>query len=141
MQEKNDTSRNFLIRTDALAHHLGINVQDLPDVTGIGRASLFCYRSGKRPVTAKALLKLEAAERAAGIGDDEPSPATPAIGAFVGALDDEFKAAREMPQRMEQVQIAELAARIGRMEELLQTILARLPQSEESSEGRGRRAR
>ena len=65
MQERNETFRNFLERTDALAQKLGINVQELTDVLGIGRASLFCCRTGKRPITAKTWLKLEEAEREA----------------------------------------------------------------------------
>ena len=50
---------------------MGINVQDLPDILGIGRASMFCCRTGKRPITRKTWLKLEAAERAAGIGEPD----------------------------------------------------------------------
>jgi hypothetical protein len=67
MQAGNETSRNFLVRTDHLAARMGINVQDLPDVLGIGRASLFCCRTGKRPITPKTWLKLEEAERRAGV--------------------------------------------------------------------------
>ena len=68
LQEENETFRNFLIRTDILARKLGVNVQDLPEIIGIGRASLFCCRTGTRPITGKSWLKLEAAEQAAGIG-------------------------------------------------------------------------
>jgi hypothetical protein len=57
-----------LRRTDDLAVRLGVNVQDLPDKIGISRASLFSYRTGNRPLTSKAWAKLEAAERAAGLG-------------------------------------------------------------------------
>ncbi len=71
MQAKNETSRNFLIRTDALALRLGVDVQDLPAFVGIGRASLFCYRRGSRPISNKTWLKLEKAEREAGIGKTE----------------------------------------------------------------------
>ena len=42
-------------------------MQELPEILGIGRASLFCCRTGKRPITRKTWLKLEAAERAAGL--------------------------------------------------------------------------
>ena len=67
MQEKNATFRNFLIRTDALALKMGVNVQDLPDFIGIARASLFCYRTGSRPISNKTWLKLALAETKAGI--------------------------------------------------------------------------
>jgi hypothetical protein len=62
VQGENETYRDFLVRTDSLALRLGINVQDLPPIIGIGRASLFSYRSGNRPITRKAWLKLAAAE-------------------------------------------------------------------------------
>lgn len=48
---------------------MGINVQELPEVLGIGRASLFCCRTGKRPITPKTWLKLEEAERRAGVSE------------------------------------------------------------------------
>lgn len=68
MQEKKDTFDIFLRRTDFLAHHLKCEIERLPDMLGISRASLFGYRSGARPITNKAWRKLEAAERAAGLG-------------------------------------------------------------------------
>lgn len=40
---------------------------ELLPILGISRASFFSYRSGKRPITAKAWRKLEQAERAAGV--------------------------------------------------------------------------
>jgi hypothetical protein len=57
----------FLQRTDALASVLACNLNDLPEKIGISERSLYGYRVGKYPVTAKALRKLEASERAAGI--------------------------------------------------------------------------
>lgn len=57
-------------RTDALAVALGCDVQDLPEILGFSRASLFGYRSGKLNVSSKALAKLEAAELKAGIRPD-----------------------------------------------------------------------
>ena len=98
MQEKNDTFRNFLIRTDELSHRLGINVQDLPGFLGVGRASLFCYRTGKREISSKTWLKLEAAERAAGIGAEGSAPGAErqeAIAAASGALTWRLSAAAE----------------------------------------------
>lgn len=49
---------------------LGLNVQELPDVIGISRASLFSYRTGNRPLSSKAWRKLEAAEKEAGISTE-----------------------------------------------------------------------
>jgi hypothetical protein len=63
MQGKFETSEDFLRRTDELAVRLGIGVQELPDLLGFSRASLFAYRAGKRPITAKAWLKLVAVEK------------------------------------------------------------------------------
>lgn len=60
-------SPSFASRTDELASKLGVNLQDLPGVIGIGRASFFCYRTGNRKATQKVLLKLEKAEVAAGV--------------------------------------------------------------------------
>ena len=66
-QEKNDTSGIFLRRSDTLAQKLGVNVDELPDILGVSRASLYGYRRGKRKVSNKAWAKLEAAEKDAGI--------------------------------------------------------------------------
>ena len=68
VQEENETPRDFLRRTDALAVRLGIDIGDLPDLLGFSRASLFAYRTGKRPITGKAWEKLAQAERDAGLG-------------------------------------------------------------------------
>lgn len=46
---------------------MGIILRDLPEKIGISERSMFGYRKGEYPVTAKALQKLEAAERLAGI--------------------------------------------------------------------------
>jgi hypothetical protein len=56
-----------LERTDALAFQMGLNVQDLTEVLGISRVSLFCCRSGSRPISRKTWLKLEEAERKAAV--------------------------------------------------------------------------
>ena len=63
----------FLQRTDDLAALLGCYLRDLPAKIGISERSMFGYRAGKYPVTAKALRKLEAAERAAGIHQGDPA--------------------------------------------------------------------
>jgi transcriptional regulator with XRE-family HTH domain len=67
MQARNDTYRDFLRRTDTLAVVLGLDIGDLPERLGISRASLFRYRSGKVPISAKAFIKLAFAETEAGI--------------------------------------------------------------------------
>jgi len=72
MQDKFCSSLQFLQRTDDLAHHLGCYLRDLPDKIGISERSMFGYRAGKYPVTAKALRKLESAERSAGIHSVKP---------------------------------------------------------------------
>lgn len=87
---------------------MGINVQDLPDVLGIGRASLFCCRTGKRPITPKTWLKLAAAEAEAGIGQST-APALP-----------EVQPAPESPN------IISLSDRMERVETLLEELLAEL---------------
>lgn len=110
MQAKNEIFRDFLKRTDELALRLGVNVQDLPDVMGVSRASLFCYRTGNRPITSKAWRKLEAAEAAAGIGDASapsvPSPVTRGTSRVhdaAGEIDwgDELRALHVRMERME----------------------------------------
>ncbi len=50
-------------------------MRDLAGKIGISQAMLFAYRSGKSEPTLKVLRKLEAAERAAGIGGDVPAAA------------------------------------------------------------------
>ena len=53
----------FLRRSDKLAFQMGLNIDDLADVLGISRASLYGYRKGQRKVSNKAWAKLESAER------------------------------------------------------------------------------
>ena len=67
MQEDICSSLQFLQRTDALAAALNCRILDLPTEIGISERSLFGYRAGKYPVTAKALRKLQAAEERAGL--------------------------------------------------------------------------
>lgn len=57
----------FLRRTDQLAIQMRQNVDDLADVLGVSRASLYGYRKGQRKISSKAWLKLEDAERRAGV--------------------------------------------------------------------------
>ena len=76
MQEENQNFSEYFERTRVLADRLGIPVVDLPPHVGISKAMLFAYRKGKYPISWKAWRKLEAAERAAGIGV-EPEVAAP----------------------------------------------------------------
>lgn len=69
MQPKNDTHVNFFDRTNELARFLRIDVGEVADLLGVSRATLFRYRSGKTSIPEKALKKLRAAERNAGIAD------------------------------------------------------------------------
>ena len=104
---------------------MGINVQDLPDVLGIGRASLFCCRTGKRPITPKTWLKLAAAEREAGIG--QPASIEP-----------------EAQAQDEPSNIISLSDRMERVETLLEELLAELRGKDNqatSSKARGEKFR
>jgi transcriptional regulator with XRE-family HTH domain len=65
---------NFSERTDELAHRLRCSLRDLAGKIGISQAMLFAYRSGKSEPTLKALRKLQAAERLAGVPSAEPPP-------------------------------------------------------------------
>lgn len=49
---------------------MGCSLRQLGPKIGISTASLFGYRAGTMPITGKAWVKLEAAERAAGRGFD-----------------------------------------------------------------------
>lgn len=84
MQEKSESSLEFLERTDRLASALGVTVSGLSGVMSLSNGMLFAYRTGKNPISKKAWLKLEAAERKAGIG--AKTPATPISGPGVSEL-------------------------------------------------------
>lgn len=73
MQEKSESSLEFLERTDRLASSLGITVSELSGVMSLSNGMLFAYRTGKNPISKKAWLKLEAAEQKAGIGAKTPT--------------------------------------------------------------------
>lgn len=68
MQEKSEKKSEFSERTEFLAKKLRINLSDLPPKIGVSNSQYHAYRSGKQPISEKAWRKLEAAERAAGIG-------------------------------------------------------------------------
>ena len=61
-------------RTDRLADATGLNLQDLPEITGISRRMIFAYRKGDRPISAKAWAKLEMAEMKAGLDPSTNGP-------------------------------------------------------------------
>lgn len=64
----------FFARTDNLARALRCNVEDLPEIIGISRRTLFACRKSDSKVTPKTLGKLEAAESRAGITMPEHIP-------------------------------------------------------------------
>jgi myosin-crossreactive antigen len=66
MQIKNQTFVDFAERTDSLASVLNCTVQDLTEILGFSRASLFAYRTGKVKISDKAWRKLADAESRAG---------------------------------------------------------------------------
>jgi hypothetical protein len=57
----------FLERTARLAASLRVSIRDVAQHVGISQASLFAYRAGKNPITAKVWRKLEEAEMKAGL--------------------------------------------------------------------------
>jgi hypothetical protein len=63
LQEEIQTISEFIRRTDALAHRLGLNLSEIEGFLGISKAMLYAYRSGKNRITQKAWLKLASAER------------------------------------------------------------------------------
>jgi hypothetical protein len=71
LQENSQTFSDFVRRTDALADQVGLNLSESWRLLGISRAMLHAYRSGKNRITPKVWLKLERAEREAGICADE----------------------------------------------------------------------
>lgn len=102
MQHNFCSPLQFLQRTDALASVLACNLNDLPEKIGISERSLYGYRVGKYPVTAKALRKLEIAERTAGIlaaiaenAESSANPKDPGIGIPAYAERDDSTTLRE----------------------------------------------
>ena len=85
MQGKYQTFLDFSARTDALAAKLEVDVQDLPEVVGFSRASLFAYRAGKARISEKAWLKLQSAEEAAGLGPQRSDSTVAEMATVYGA--------------------------------------------------------
>jgi hypothetical protein len=147
MQEKNRSFSQFFYRTDLLADHFRVPVAALADKIGISERMLFGYRSGKYPISAKAWRKLEAAERAAGIGVAEhpPNPrAGPATlppnsfrlqesdpdDPFAGLPPDIRAAAQAIAQAIRQDIAAELSALETRLRASLESKLDRILKSQ-----------
>jgi hypothetical protein len=97
MQEKLESSAVFLERTDRLAAALGVTVSELPPVISLSNGMLFAYRKGRYPISRKAWIKLEAAERAAGVApiSAPPKESTSRAEAQTGAGHDQDTSARE----------------------------------------------
>lgn len=144
LQAENEISWNFLERTDQLAAKLGINVQDLTKVLGIGRASLFCCRKGTRSITQKTWLKLEAAEKKALKEESnlvsretrsDPNSSTEK-GNFV-SHETKLKGSEDDPH-------CDITARLGRIEALLCELVAHFERQETrpptSSKDRGEKS-
>lgn len=128
MQHKNCSHENFLQRTDALASALNCFLKDLPAKLQISERALYGYRAAKFPVTAKALRKLEAAERAAGITPDrvqkaEPStdPKHPGIGESANVLRDDVPSYRTRAGEKPPAALS-LEERVTRLENLLNAV-------------------
>jgi len=107
VQVENETFLDFSRRTDDLAARLGVNLEDLPEVIGISRASLFCYRTGKRKISGKAWSKLDEAERR--VSKSISGPASVAA-----QRQDEPSDASVRPS-IQQLTLSEIFAFIGRL--------------------------
>jgi hypothetical protein len=122
----------FLQRTDALASVLACNLNDLPAKIGISERSLYGYRAGKYPVTAKALRKLAAAEKAAGMHMQRKENTQSSANLKDSDIGDSAHAVRENPAiyRMKTVAAGETPApgaesldeRVERLERLVAAI-------------------
>lgn len=87
MQEQSDIFSEFSERSDNLAGKMGIRISDLPRKIGISTSMFYVYRTGKHPISRKAWLKLEAAEKAVGLGVHESD-----VNARLAALENKFAA-------------------------------------------------
>ena len=121
MQEKNRISSHFSQRTEILSERLGVLLRDLPSRIGISDRMFYGYRSGSYPISCKAWRKLEAAERAAGIGVPE-STAVPTVG---GASAEPPPDHGDPPAEVVE-QLARLQDQIARMQQQFADALAPL---------------
>lgn len=142
MQHNFCSSSQFLQRTDALASVLACNLNDLPEKLGISERSLYGYRAGKYTVTAKALRKLEAAERKVGItqappGNAEPleNPKQSGIGEITSSLSDEVAPYRvtkkaglpESEIEKKEPTMAEAFQKLGEALDMLKHLMENMP--------------
>lgn len=67
---QNLTKDVFSDKTDRLAEKLGVTLKELTGVLGFSTDSLFGYRTGRLPISAKAWRKLRNAEHQAGLISD-----------------------------------------------------------------------
>lgn len=128
MQEKKDTFLDFSDRTNFLAEFLKLNLGDLPDLLGISRASFFSYRTGKRPLTKKAWVKLEALESSNSLNRASPqSVDLKTAGSTVSVVP-------EMQQNETALQIKALEAKVEVLTRIVEKLL---DQRAASSKGHG----
>ena len=71
MQELSALSRTFFVRTNRLAAHLGLQVEELPERIGFKRRTLFAGRKNDSAVSGKSWAMLEGAEQKAGVKSAE----------------------------------------------------------------------
>lgn len=127
MQENICSSLQFSQRTDALASALGCRLVDLAGKIGISERSLFGYRKGDYPVTAKALRKLQSAEWDAGVRALPPNVLEDNGDALVREEPSEAGAEKELSilERMKKMEgeraviIAELASAHKKLDALM----------------------
>ncbi len=135
LQQENETFEDFSRRTDTLAVRLGLSVQDLPAVTGFSRASLFAYRSGKRPISSKSWRKLEHAERLAGISPAGQVAAAENAGSSGNPKDPPPQPGKKVSSEMDplqtlQAQVAAIQARLDATFSPIQKIVSEFPMEE-----------
>ena len=133
-QEKNLDFRTFSHKTDELSLVLGVNLKELPAILGFSLRMLNGYRSGDYPITEKAWLKLEKAERAAGISktpqDSEilDDRAQEESGNYETA---QIIENQEITSNGEEFTIKDISIRLGRMEILNQEMFEMMKQFSE----------
>jgi hypothetical protein len=78
-QDKSDKHAHFSEISERLAHHLGINLDELPSRISISKDMFYAYRTGRHRISEKAWRKLETAEISAGLKPvgSIPSPVAP----------------------------------------------------------------
>lgn len=67
MQEESDNHELFSEKSEKLAAHLGVKLDELPARLGVSKDMFYAYRTGRYPISKKAWRKLREAEIAAGL--------------------------------------------------------------------------